>query len=597
MIRRLSKEVVERIAAGEVIERPASVVKELVENALDAGAKRVAVELENGGKSRIRVVDDGIGMDVADLELAFVPHATSKLAAVDDLLAIASFGFRGEALASIGAVSRARIVSRRHDAAEGHEIRCESGVIGMPRPAGAPPGTTIEAANLFFNVPARSRFLKGDPAEASRCLEVVARIALVAEGVAFRVRFDERVVFEVGANAGRRERAGALLGEDVAAAMLELDRRDGEVKVQGLLARPAEARAAAPHQYVFLNGRYVKDATIRQAVRQAYREFMAPSLQAQYVLSLAIDPGEVDVNVHPAKIEVRFRDSNAVFRGVYGAVLDALRRADLTPRPGHEVARAPRADHGGAPSREASRGVTPWPPPTQRFDGAAAPLATPGGASPSAPSSGAEAVREDAGFVPAVPPRTGAGLLRVFATYVLYEADGDLIVVDQHALHERVVFERLRTALDRGPLPMQRLLAPVVIEIGRPAVAGLEERAGELARFGFEVTAFSATALAVHAVPPLLGTSEKRLIDAIFALLGADDPLGRAARAPLEERLHTMACRAAVKAGDSLAPSEIEALLDAAAALPEAKACPHGRPTAIRLGKRDLENWFKRTGF
>lgn len=616
MIRRLSKQVVDRIAAGEVIERPSSVVKELVENALDAGARNVRVELEGGGKRAIRVRDDGCGMDPEDLALAFVPHATSKLAEVDDLLSIASYGFRGEALASIGAVSRARIVSRTQDRTEGYEVRCEDGEIGEVKPAGAPIGTLVEATQLFFNVPARSRFLKGEPAEASRCVEVVARFAMVSEGVGFTLTLDGRSVLEVPQNASLKERAAALMGEDAVRDAIVVRRKIGEIGVVALLGKPAAARATALHQYSFLNSRIVKDQTLKTAVRQAYREFLAPMLQPIYVVAIAIDPAEVDVNVHPAKTEIRFRDSSAVFRAVYGTIIDALRAADLTARPSGSRAEGA-IDDGGS----AERGVVPAHPatPTRERDSTASgsnteirerwvdydPKPAPvreqraldfhasGTRETRIPAD--ESLCQDPTITPAVPRRTGRSLERVFETYIVYESNDDLVLVDQHALHERIVYERLRIALTGRPIGLERLLVPLPIELGRAAVLLAEERSEEFAKLGIEVAPLSSTTLAVHAFPELLKRGDLRAT--IEALLGSDDGNDKAAKAPLEERLHTMACRGAVKAGDELTLDEIEALLEEAERLPEAKACPHGRPTTVRVPRGEIENWFKRRGF
>ncbi len=577
MIRRLAQEVVDRIAAGEVIERPVSVVKELLENALDAGARRIDVEIERGGKRLIRVQDDGCGMDRADLCLAFAPHATSKLSALDDLLAIASYGFRGEALASIGAVARARLVSRPAGAEEAFEIACTGGATGEPRPCGAPPGTLVEVQHLFFNVPARARFLKGDAAEASRCLDQVIQAALAADGVAFSMKSDGRVLFQAAAAATRRERLESAYGRDLAAGAIAASGPSAGMHVEALLGRPDAARARAARQHTYVNGRLVKDGTLRAALRQAYHQFLSPALQPSYLLFLSLDPAEVDVNVHPAKTEVRFRDAARVFRAVHHVVLEALRGADLAPRPGAEP---------GA----AAAGVTA---PARRF------LGFPRGVweRPLAPAPAAPAVETTAppAGAAALPARTGRRWLTLFRTYLLFQAEDELVVVDQHALHERVLFERLRQEQRAAGIRSQRLLVPEIVEVGRPEVLRAEEMGEEFARLGLEVTALGETALAVHAVPALLqGASARELL---LAALESETSAGAEAREPLERALMSMACRAAVKAGTDLAEEEIAALLDQAAALPETQACPHGRPTSIRFAAADLERWFKRAGF
>lgn len=596
VIRQLDKEVVDRIAAGEVIERPSSVVKELVENALDAGARRIEVELLRGGKELIRVRDDGGGMSREDLELAFMPHATSKLTAVDDLLAIASYGFRGEALASIGAVSRSRIISGPREAGEASEVSCEGGALGSIRPAGAPPGTTVEVRNLFFNVPARARFMKGDPAETSRCLDHLIRIALAEPSVSCALKSEGRTLFDAPQGSDRRERLAIAYGRELAAGLIEAGDRVNEIRVEALLGTPSLAKGRATHQFLFLNGRLIRDATVHAAIRQAYREFLAPSLQPVYLVAIGIDPAEVDVNVHPAKTEVRFRDSRSVFQAVQRVTRDALRAADLAPRAGS----APFTGHRGPLGRprpgpaadlplvRESRGAP--------YSGASS-SATPREESPSEPRSPIPAAGESTrpgDPVAAVPQRTGHGFLRLFSTYLLYESAGELVLVDQHALHERVLYERLRTEFEAGELKRQRLLIPLVLEVGRPEVVRIEEHADELLSMGLEVTAMGETEVAVHSVPALLCDAD---VSELLRAALVEDPLTVVEDDPLRRRLFSMACHGSVRAGDHLQDSEIEALLSQAERLPEAKACPHGRPTSVRLTETELERWFKRSGF
>ena len=572
MIRQLPRDVIERIAAGEVIERPASVVKELVENSLDAGATRIEVETELGGKGLIRVTDDGDGLGEQDLLLAFAPHATSKLTQLDDLLEIASYGFRGEALSSVGAVARARIRSRPNDSREAFEISCEGGQIGSLRPCGAPAGTTVEVLNLFYNVPARARFMKSDGAETSRCLDHVIRMAVANEGVGFCMKSTGRKLFEVSAAAGRRERIAAAYGDKLAAGLIHVHEKVGGIQVEALLGTPDVAKAAVRRQHMALNGRLVRDSMLRSAVRQAYREFLAPSLQPLFFILLAIDPAEVDVNVHPAKVEVRFRNSQEVFRAVRRTVLNGLRGADLAPRP--SLPPLPGRVQGVGLVRE-------WPDPLPAPESREPlPVQSPLFQRPAQPP------------VPAVPARTGRGILAVLDTYLVYESGEELVLVDQHALHERVLYERLRKELERGGIARQRLLLPEVIEVGRDRVLALDEARPGLERLGLEVAAMGEAEVAVSAVPALLKNA--RVEELLFAALDAE--LGSEPTA-LEERLHSLACHGAVRAGDRLEQEEAEALLQQAEDLPEAKACPHGRPTSIRLPAAELERWFKRSGF
>ncbi|MFG0315625.1 MAG: hypothetical protein ACF8XB_00025, partial [Planctomycetota bacterium JB042] len=419
-------------------------------------------------------------------------------------------------------------------------------------------------------------------------------------GVGFSFSHGGRCSFRVAPDADRRARVGEAYGHELAARMIAVERADGGVRVEGLIGPPDTAKGRTTHQAVFLNGRPIVDPAIRAAVRQAFREFLAPSLVPVFVLFVGIDPAEIDVNVHPAKTEVRFRDPSRVFRSVHHAVLDALRGADLAPRPrvgpggpGATSARPlpPSAWDAGrrAPASpagdEAGRGPTPAPADAVRERAApAGDLFRPASAVPAASAA-----------APTVPERTGAGWLRVFSTYVLYESHGELVLVDQHAIHERVLYEKLRRAFEDGAVPSQRLLVPAVVEVGRAAVMRAEELAGPAARIGVELSAFSPTAVAVHALPALL--KDRDAASMLEALLGDDDAGAKDAREPLEHRLHTMACHGAVRAGDVLADEEIEALLDEAARIPEAKACPHGRPTSLRIGRGELEAWFKRSGF
>ncbi|MBI4879170.1 MAG: hypothetical protein HY812_05855 [Planctomycetes bacterium] len=403
------------------------------------------------------------------------------------------------------------------------------------------------------------------------------KASLSADGVAFSLKSDGRALFQAPAAAARRERLESAYGRDLAAGAIAARGESAGMHVEALLGRPDAARSRAAHQHTFVNGRLVKDGTLRAALRQAYHEFLAPALQPSYVLFLTLDPADGDVNVHPAKTEVRFRDAARVFRAVHHVALEALRGADLAPRPGAAPGASPADDV--APARRFTgfpRGV---------WEGPLAPARQ-------APLPGAAPLL---GGAPALPARTGRRWLSLFGTYLLFQAGEDLVVVDQHALHERVLFERLRRQQRAAGIQSQRLLVPEIVEVGRPDVLRVEEMGEECARFGLEVTAFGETALAVHAVPALLRNAPAA--ELVLAMIESAGGPAAETDAPLERALMSMACRAAVKAGDDLAEEEIAALLDEAAALPEAQACPHGRPTSIRFTAADLERWFKRTGF
>jgi DNA mismatch repair protein MutL len=606
MIRALPKDVVERIAAGEIVERPGSVVKELIENALDAGATRVDVRVDKGGRESIEIADDGAGITRDDLPLAFAAHATSKLEDVDDLLHIASFGFRGEALATIGAVSRARIVTRARGSADGYAIGCEGGIVGDVEPAASPSGTRVTVRQLFFNTPARLKFLKSDPAEAARCLDHVIAAALPADGVAFTCALDGRNVLSIPAAATRRERIAAAHGDELARELIEVHRSLDGLHVDAFLAPPRLAKARSVHQEAFLNGRPIVDAGVRAVVKQAYREFLAPQLQPAWFVFLGLDPADVDVNVHPAKREVRFREAQRVLRALHHVVLDALRGADLSGRAdGHEPWRPtlPSQPYAAPPWTVAG---APTPTIVRTFDEVTA-SSGPSSASSAAAEPGLASahVRETAPLfaearppVPAVPEIAPGRFVRAFDTYIVAPSGEDLILIDQHALHERVLFEELRRDVLAGVVKRQRLLLPQMVEVGRSRMARFDDVSNAAERLGLELTAFSPSTVAVHALPALLKRAHAAdLVEAVFdEARPLDAALARDQR-DLEERLHSLACRGAVKAGDVLHDDEVMALLDAASRLPEAKACPHGRPTCVKLPRGDLDRWFKRTGF
>lgn len=599
MIKALPKDVVERIAAGEVVERPGSVVKELVENALDAGATRVDVRVDKGGREAIEVADDGGGITRGDLPLAFAAHATSKLEDVDDLLHIASFGFRGEALATIGAVSRSRIVTRARGSADGYAIQCEGGLLGAPEPSASPQGTRVTVKQLFFNTPARLKFLKSDPAEAARCLDHVIAAALPADGVAFTCALDGRSVLTIPAAATRRERIAAAYGEELARELIEVHRSVDGLHVDAFLAPPRLAKARSVHQEAFLNGRPITDAGVRAVVKQAYREFLAPQLQPAWFVFLGLDPADVDVNVHPAKREVRFREAQRVLRALHHVVLDALRGADLTARADGAPGFAPTMP--SQPYRTLPRADERTPTET-----IVRTFATTAGASTHADTS-AEAPRvhetaplfqDDRPPLPAVPEIAPGRFVRAFDTYIVAPSGDDLILIDQHALHERVLFEELRRDVLAGAVKRQRLLLPQMVEVGRSRMARFDDVAASADRLGLELTAFSPSTVAVHALPALLARARVGdLVEAVFDEARPLDVALRRDQRDLEERLHSLACRGAVKSGDVLHDDEVMALLDAASRLPEAKACPHGRPTCVKIPRGDLDRWFKRTGF
>ncbi len=601
-IRLLPVDLVNQIAAGEVVERPASVVKELIENALDAGATRISVQLEGGGADLIRVSDDGGGIAPDELLLAVTAHATSKISSFDDLEAVASYGFRGEALASIGSVAHLRVTSRRHEDAIAHAIDVDAGALAGPRPSAGAPGTIVEVRTLFKNVPARRKFLRGQAAETGRVHDAIDAIALGAPGVAFSLTSDGRSLLDAPAQ-NERARCALILGAGVAPELLAVDsvmecaELRGPVTVTGVVGTPAAARASARNQWLLLNGRPIEDRSLDHAVREAFRGLMDPSLRPVYALFLEVDPHAVDVNVHPAKTQVRLRYPSVIHRAVRRAVASALESRGLVARDRAAVA-VPLAD----PTLPLDFPATPivavpaWPE-SPRAD--ATRTRTGWSALPSPTSSGVAATDTDSAPRTRVwvqPEASTIRFMQVDQSWIVVEEGDGITVIDQHALHERVMFEELKARIEGAPLERQRLLVPEIVDAGPGAVERIEALAPVLDRLGMECTAASHRSVAVHAMPTFLierGVDATEFLASVAASsLRADDE--RAMEAALSEVLDMMACKAAVKAGDRLTHAEIAALLAARARIDRPDRCPHGRPTAFRLSTTDLERRFGR---
>ncbi len=577
-IRLLPRAVVDVIAAGEVVERPASVVKELVENALDAGARRVDVAVEDGGRTLIRVEDDGEGMDASELPLAFSSHATSKIRGLEDLAAVATFGFRGEALASIGAVSDAAIASRTRGDSSGHRVEDRRGEVGTVAPAAHPEGTTVEVRSLFAGLPARRKFLRSPPAETARVAEVVARFALGRPDVAFTLQADGKVVLRAPAGESARERAARALGRDRAEGLLEIRGGGGKVRVEGFLSPPAEAEPGRPPQFLLVNGRSVADRTIAHAVRSALEGLVTVNRQPAWAIAVSLPPAEVDVNVHPAKSEVRFRRPSEVHEAVRGAVREAVLSGERTPGiPGEAlggrqgVREALDAYLGGA-CASGTRGQEGL-----RFGGLE-------GTSIDRTSESASLLEE----------RRRMPILQVRNTFLVYEAEDGIAIVDQHALHERVLLERLHGRAGRESVEVQRLLVPEVIDCGPADAAAAAEAADLLRGAGLLVEPFGPGSIAVQGIPHALSGRPIRGV-ALAALRrvreagGSGDP-----QEVLHGVLETMACHAAVRAGDPLLPEAAAALLASGRDLPASGHCAHGRPTELRISFAELEKRFRR---
>ncbi len=611
-IRALPALLVNQIAAGEVVERPASVVKELVDNALDAGAGRVFVELEQGGVELVRVSDDGGGISREDLDMAVAAHATSKISTVEDLDRIGTMGFRGEALASIAAVSRLSIRSRTADEPGAWRIDASGAEIAPVRPDSGPVGTTVSVRNLFFNTPARRKFLRAPGTEQSHCVEIVRSLAMAHPRIGFRVTADGRSLVDLAPGHSPRERVEAVLGAELGDKLLEVsadvfDDARG-LTLWGVVGLPELARPTAKAQRLFVNGRPVRDQTVMHALQEAYRGLIDPRRKPTAAIMIAMSPTAVDVNVHPAKAEVRFRDASLVHSVVLRAVREALRAADLTPgwewgAPGSAPGTEMRAEFGAgrAPGQETeAKGAN-----FSRAGGFAETfqrpsLATPGGApfdyEALRRAVEAERAREAATPGPILHARQAERVLQVHNSYLVTQDEQGVVIIDQHALHERVMFEQIMSRLGGGTLESQRMLTPAVVSAQAHRLALLEGLRPLLARLGVEAEAIGPGAAAVHAFPTFL--FERRVDPAEF--LG--ELLERAEQDDLpageEEALHAvvdmMACKAAVKAGDRLSEEELSELLEMRERFERSSSCPHGRPTTIRLTLRDLEKRFGR---
>lgn len=568
----LASDVADQIAAGEVVERPASVVKELVENALDAGATTVDVELEEGGRRLVRVSDDGIGMDQADARLSIERHATSKIRTAADLVGVRSFGFRGEALSAISSVSRFSLTTATSDGA-GTTVEAPGGAVAAVVEAARRRGTTVTVQDLFFNTPARARFLRGARSEWRATSDVLTAIALARRDVRLRVTADGREVLALAPARTIRDRVAALWGAEAAQRFVDVDAVTGPVRVSGLAERPADVGTASRRTALIVNGRVVRDHGLTRAVEGAYRTALSPGLRPSFVLEVQLPGDSVDVNVHPAKAEVRFHDRWEVERAVERAVRRALGVLDSAALVGSGV-RTWHAPSGQAPE-------TLLAPPTDAPFHGGAPLFAPGDdVAPSAPD-------EDPSIV-LVPP-----LLQLRRTYLLYEHEDGVVLIDQHSAHERVLYERFMRQMTDGGASAQRLLLPETVHLSPRDAESLEAHREPLARLGFELEPFGGHSVIVHAVPvPHRRFDALRCLRETLATLSGDR--GGTVHAGHETLVATVACKAAVKAGEPLAPDEARALFRAllSTALPAHDV--HGRSGIIRLSWDELDRRFGR---
>ncbi|MDP6360265.1 MAG: DNA mismatch repair endonuclease MutL [Planctomycetota bacterium] len=624
-----------RIAAGEVVERPSSVVKELVENSLDAGASRVEVEIEEGGKNLIRIADDGIGIEVEDLPLCFASHATSKLKRPEDLFSIGTLGFRGEALASIGSVAQAKIVSRYRGEDSGAEIECNGGKFGEVKARGASQGTQIEIRNLFFNVPVRRKFLKSNASETASITDTLTKMSLAYPGVHFKLNSNGKEVFNTPPST-RIERISTFFGRDLVESLLEVDNRTPELTIEGFVALPAVNRANRTWQHLFLNGRFIQDKSISHAMNEAYRGLMMERRFPIMFLFLEMDPAEVDVNAHPTKIEVRFRSEWSL----YGRILNAVRQRLLAdekvaalkidpqenlfgpqktsdlPAPVQSEAEASldktmdlfpggRQESGiggqgsGIGKQESGIGRAGSSTP-QRSGSFESPTAPPR-PEPfhSSPDSGSHEGTDATTHVPlprSAPPLNGPfNCMQIHDSYIVQETAYGFIVIDQHALHERILFCEIRDKAEAGKVESQRLLLPEPVELTPKELAIVRELDPALKQLGMEVEEFGKNSVVIQAVPAFLKTANVgRILHDLLSELG-EGSRPRSLEKIRERILATMACKAAVKFGDRLKQEEIVSLIERSADLPETIACPHGRPTKLAVNLNDLERQFGRT--
>jgi len=591
-IRVLPELLIGQIAAGEVVERPASVLKELLENSLDAGAGAVTVTLEQGGTRRVQVEDDGGGIARNDLALALARHATSKIASLEDLEAVATMGFRGEALASIASVARLSIATRTADSPHGYAIRAEGPYVSDVEPAACAPGTTVSVSDLYFNTPARRKFLRTEATEFGHCEEVFRRVALAQPARAFTLKHNGRVNVHLrGQSLG--DRVAALLGREFLDASLPLEAQSGSLRLWGLAGSPHAARNRADAQYFFVNGRFVRDRLLAHAAREAYRELLHGDRHPAYVVFLELDPRGVDVNVHPSKTEVRFRDA----RAVHQFVLHALQRA-LSPSAAESlVAYASLSPAAGAPGSGAGAIAHAAQGPLQLEQPVAAYAQFLAAARPHGAAGAAFAGTGRDATSPQAQP-LGWALAQLHGVYILAQNAAGLVLVDMHAAHERIVMENLRSMLDTGTVPRQQLLVPAVFRADALEIATAEETAATLERLGLEVAPVGPGELAVRAVPAILagGADAGDVAGLARGVLAELREFGseRVLAARRDELLATMACHAAVRAHRALTIPEMNALLREMEETERSGSCNHGRPTWYQLTLSDLDKLFLR---
>lgn len=573
-IRKLSTVLINQIAAGEVVDRPASIVKELIENAIDAGSTRVDIQLEHGGKDLIRVSDNGSGIASDELELAVAPHATSKIAEESDLASIASLGFRGEALASIGSISHLVLTSRTQEDEAGTQIEVDGGKSSQPKPVAASIGTTVEVKRLFFNTPARRKFLKSGGAETTRVRDVVQRLAASHHDVSFVFKSSDKTLLEY-LQTTSKERILAIFGGELDGELIELDGSIDGIALWGLVGKPSVARPTSRHIRLHVNGRSVSDGSITHALKEAFRGLIEPKRWPTAALFLEVDPSQVDVNVHPQKSEVRFRDRDVIWRLVNKTVASALAKEDIVST---YVPSAPTSTFGGG-SRQVEFGSS---------------------GTPSFPVE--QARRAVAGIELQTQPTLLPTILgpdavmQVQKCFLVTQDEQGILIIDQHALHERIMFEELSQRIAKGNLESQKLLVPDAFEADAGQLEALETHAALFEKLGIDASASGPASISVYALPTLLVS---RKVDGATFMRELLDTLGNndvpsSEEEALSQVLDMMSCKAAIKAGDHLSTRELADLLRQRKEIERSSNCPHGRPTTMRLSIEELEQRFGR---
>jgi len=581
-IRVLDNHLIDQIAAGEVIERPASIVKELVENSLDAGAQSIEIDIEAGGVRLTRVRDDGFGIPEAELALALSRHATSKISSADDLAAILTLGFRGEALPSIASVSRFEIMSRHVDAERGASDSVDAGAVSMPRPAAHPPGTTIEVRDLFYNLPARRKFLRTEVTEQGHIVRLVERLALSRSDVAFRLRSGSRTLLDApalkskdGGGNANTDRLARIVGREFVEHALEVDHSAGPVRISGWIGAPAASRATSDLQFWFVNGRAVRDRLLMNAVRLGYRDVMYSGRQPSYVLYLDIDPALVDVNAHPQKLEVRFRDSRQIHDFVFRAV--ERRLSDTKPAAGA----LPPAWTG------MGRHATPLSMPLNlRVADAAAPSGV------WAMSEALHAANEPLTATTQQATPLGEAIAQIHGIYILAQNESGLVLVDMHAAHERVLYEKMKA--EQGAAATQLLLAPITVALKVDELDALMAQREQWTAAGFDLERFSPETLVVRSVPALLPREDIAALVRDVVAGVAEDGASHHLDGATDRLLGTIACRSAIHAHRRLTLAEMNALLRQMEQTPRADQCNHGRPTWTQVTLAELDRMFLR---